>query len=230
MSISPDKPTIVLVHGAFADATGWQHVILLLEAQGYFVVAVQNALTSLSDDIATTKRVIDAQSGPVVVVGHSYGGMVITGAAAGNPHVKSLVYVAAYIPDLGEAIGQLNEMFSPPPLATSIVPDAAGFLYVDRSKFHDVFCHDVPDAEARIMAATQKPINSVSFGQSLEAVAWKEVPSWSIVAKADNAINPDLERFMSQRANATTIEVDASHVPFISQPQVVVDVIKDAAQ
>ncbi len=230
MSNSLDKPAIVLVHGAFADATGWQHVIPLLEADGYFVVAVQNALTSLADDVATTKRVIDAQQGPVVVVGHSYGGMVITGAAAGNPNVKSLVYIAAYIPDEGEVIGGLNTMFAPPLLATGVVPDAAGFLYVDRAQFHEIFCKDVPDAEARIMAATQKPITSAAFGQSVEAVAWKSIPSWSIIAQADNAINPDLERFMSKRANATTIEVDSSHVPFISHPEIVTNVIKEAAQ
>src|SRR5262249_62014095 len=127
---------------------------------GYTVIAVQNPLTSLPDDVATTKRVIDAQKGPVVVVGHSYGGSVITDAAAGNPNVKALVYVAAFAPDAGETIKALGARFATPPLNSALVPDAAGFLYIDRAKFHDAFCNDVPAAQARIMAATPQPLNA----------------------------------------------------------------------
>jgi pimeloyl-ACP methyl ester carboxylesterase len=148
------KPSIVLVHGAFADGSGWQKVIPILEADGYFVTAVQNPLTSLPDDVATTKRVIDGQKGPVVVVGHSYGGAVITGAAAGNSNVKALVYVAAFAPESGEPLGAPGEKFAPSPLSSALVPDAAGFLYIDRAKFHDVFCKDLSEADARVMAAT----------------------------------------------------------------------------
>lgn len=223
------KPVIVLVHGAFADGTGWQHVIPILEKDGYTVIAVQNPLTSLPDDVATTKRVIDAQKGPVVVVGHSYGGTVITDAAANNSNVKALVYLAAYAPDSDETVISLNAKFAPPALATSAVPDAAGFLYIDRAKFHSVFCADVPDGEARVMAATQKPLASSTFGAKVTAVAWKTVPSWYLVSQEDNAINPDLERFLAKRINAHTSEVKASHVAFISQPKTVATLIEQAA-
>lgn len=223
------KPLIVLVHGAFADATSWQHVIPLLERDGYIVTAVQNPLTSLADDIATTKRVIDAQKGAVVVVGHSYGGNVITGAAAGNPQVKALVYIAAYAPDAGETISELNAKYTDPLLSTSVAPDTAGFLYIDRAKFHEVFAKDVSAAEARVMAATQKPINSASFDQSVDNVAWKTVPSWYLVSQEDQAINPELERFMAERIGAKTTEIKASHVSFISHPNEVVKLIEAAA-
>ena len=226
---SSTKPSIVLVHGAFADATSWQHVIPLLERDGYTVTAVQNALTSLPDDIATTKRVIDAQKGAVVVVGHSYGGNVITGAAADNPQVKALVYIAAYAPDAGETISELNAQYAAPFLSTSVVPDAAGFLYISREKFHEVFAKDVSAAEARVMAATQKPINSASFDQSVNHVAWKTIPSWYLVAQEDQAINPELERFMAQRMGAKTSEIKASHVSFISRPNEVAELIEAAA-
>ena len=223
------KPAIVLVHGAFADGSSWQRIIPLLERDGYTVTAVQNPLTSLSDDIATTKRVIDAQTGDVVVVGHSYGGSVITGAAAGNPHVKALVYLAAYAPEAGETIGALTGKFAPPPLITALVPDTAGFLYIDRAKLHDVFAKDVSDAEARMLAVTQKPLAKVTFDQSVDNVAWKTIPSWYLVSQEDQAINPEMERFMSKRMGAKTTEIKASHVSFISHPQEVTQLIESAA-
>jgi len=223
-----DKPAIVLVHGAFADGSGWQHIIPLLEHDGYYVIAVQNPLTSLTDDIATTKRVIDAQKGNVVVVGHSYGGAVITGAAAGNPNVKALVYLAAFAPEAGEPIGAFGEKY-PAPLGSSLRPDAAGFLYIDRATFHDVFAKDVNADEARIMAATQKPLNSAIFGASVPTPAWKTIPSWYLVSQEDRAINPDLERFYANRMKAQTSEVKASHVAFISHPVEVVQFIEKAA-
>src|SRR5215467_6698217 len=152
------QKTVVLVHGAFADASSWSRVIPILQRDGYFVTAVQIPLTSLSDDIATAKRVVDAQKGPIVLVGHSYGGAVITGAAVGNPNVKALVYVNAFAPDEGEKLTAGTEKFAQPPLNSALVPDSAGFLYVDRAKFHEDFCADRPAAEARVMAATQKPV------------------------------------------------------------------------
>ena len=223
------KPVIVLVHGAFADGSSWSHVIPLLEKDGYTVIAVQNPLTSLADDTATTKRVVDAQKSPVVLVGHSYGGAVITGAAAGSANVKALVYIAAYAMEAKENIGALNAKFAPPALSTALAPDAAGFLYVDRVKFHDVFCADVPAPEARIMAATQKPIAASAFGDTVDTPAWKTIPSWYMVSQEDRAINPDLERFMAKRMNATTTEIKASHVPFISHPKEVTQLIEQAA-
>ncbi|WP_334891099.1 alpha/beta fold hydrolase [Nostoc sp.] len=223
------KPSIVLVHGTFADATSWQHVIPLLECDGYTVTAVQNALTSLPDDVATTKRVIDAQKGTVVVVGHSYGGSVITGAAASNPQVKALVYIAAYAPEAGEKISALNAKYAASPIGSALVPDTAGFLYINREKFHDVFAKDVSTVEARVMAATQKPVNSVAFDQAVNNVAWKTIPSWYLVSQEDQVINPELERFMAKRIGAKTTEIKASHVSFISHPNEVVKLIEAAA-
>src|SRR5262249_25476727 len=161
----------VLVHGAWADGTGWQKVIGLLQLQGFNVVAVQNTLVSLTDDTATTKRLIESQEGPVIVVGHSYGGFVITNATAGNPNVKALVFVPAFAPDVGETVGGLAAQF-PTPLGAAIVPDSAGFLFVDREQFRDVFAADVPRREAAIMASAQKPVNAAAFGQSVDQVAW----------------------------------------------------------
>lgn len=222
------KPTIVLVHGAFADGTGWQHIIPILERDGYTVIAVQNALTSLSADVLTTKRVIDAQNGAVVAVGHSYGGAVITGAAAGNANVKALVYIAAFAPDGGEAIGAFNAKY-PAELGTALVPDAAGFVYIDRAQFRELFAKDVSVTEAKVMAATQKPIIGTAFGESVPTAAWRTIPSWYLVAKEDRAINPDLERFYAKRMGATTSEIKASHVPFISHPAEVARLIEQAA-
>ena len=226
----PPRPAIVLVHGAFADASGWSRVIPILQRDGYFVTAVQIPLTSLSDDIATAKRVVDSQKGPVVLVGHSYGGAVITGAAAGNPNVKALVYLAAFAPEAGEPLGAPGKKFAQPPLNSALVPDSAGFLYIDRGKFHDAFCKDLPEAEARVMAATQKPLSGSVFEASVSAAAWKTVPSWYVVSSQDRAINPELERFYAKRMGATTSEIAASHVAFLSHPREAAKVIEDAAQ
>lgn len=223
------KPAIVLVHGAFADGSSWAKVIPLLEAEGYSVTAVQIPLTSLADDIATTKRVLEAQQGPVVLVGHSYGGAVITGAAAGQANVKALVYIAAFAPDANEVLAAPSEKFAAPPLNAALIPDAAGFLYIDRARFHDAFCKDVPESDARIMAATQKPLNKSVFTAQIPAAAWKSIPSWYIVSSEDQAINPDLERFYAKRMGATTTELKSSHVSFLSHPSQVVRVIEAAA-
>jgi pimeloyl-ACP methyl ester carboxylesterase len=204
-------------------------VIPILEGDGYTVIAVQNPLTSLSDDVATTKRVMDAQKGPVVAVGHSYGGAVITAAAAGNGNVKSLVYVAAFAPEADEVLSAPGEKFAPPALSAALVPDTAGFLYIDRARFHDAFCRDLPAAEARVMAATQKPVSGSVFTSTVPGAAWKAIPSWYIVASEDQAINPELERFYAKRMGATTTEIKSSHVPFLSHPKEVAKVIEAAA-
>jgi pimeloyl-ACP methyl ester carboxylesterase len=222
------KPTIVLVHGAFADAVGWQKVIPILQRDGYPVIAVENALASFAGDVETTKRVIDAQTGPVVVVGHSYGGAVITGAAAGNSNVKALVYLAAFAPEAGEAIGAFGAKY-PVPLTDALKPDAAGFLYVDRARFHEVFASDVSVADASVMAATQKPIAGSAFTATTPKAAWKTIPSWYMVAQNDKALNPDLERFYAKRAGAKTVEVKSSHVVFVSHPAEVARLIEQAA-
>jgi pimeloyl-ACP methyl ester carboxylesterase len=222
------KASIVLVHGAFADGSGWKNVIPLLERDGYYVIAVQNPLTSTPEDIANTRRVIDAQTSPVVLVGHSYGGVVITGAAVNNPKVKALVYIAAFAPDTNEAIGPLLEKY-PSMIGASLRPDSGGYLYIDRAMFREVFAADISVPETKVMAATQKPINQTAFKATLDAAAWRTLPTWYLVAQDDHAINPNLERFFAKRMGATTSEVKASHVAFLSQPAVVATLIEQAA-
>ena len=222
------KPTIILVHGAFAVASGWQAVIGLLQDDGYPVLAVQNALASLANDVETTKRAIDAQTGPVVVVGHSYGGAVMSGAAAGNADVRALVFLSAFAPEPGEAVAAFGSEY-PIDLDTALVPDAAGFLSIDPAKFHAVFGADLPDRQTAWMAVAQKPIHGSIFGQSVPEAAWKTIPSWYVVARQDHAINPDLERFYAKRIGARTTEIDSSHVVFLSHPREVTDLIKEAA-
>ena len=223
------NPTVILVHGAFADGSSWGDVVPLLEQAGYDVTAVQNPLTSFADDVATTRRVIDAQQEPVVLVGHSYGGAVITKAAVGASNVKALVYVAAFGPDAGENLQSLLEKY-PSRIGAALVPDAAGFLYIDRTKFKEVFAADVSERDLSIMSAAQKPINSKTFGEVYEAPAWKEIPSWYLIATNDQAINPALQRVFAERMSASTREVNSSHVPFASNPTVVAAIIKDAAE
>ncbi len=221
--------TVILVHGAFADGSGWGDVIPLLEKAGYEVTAVQNPLRSFADDVATTRRVIDAQQGAVVLVGHSYGGAVITRAAVGASNVRALVYVAAFAPDAGENLQSLLEKY-PSKIGAALVPDAAGFLYIDRTKFKEAFAADVSERDLSVLAAAQKPINSQIFGEVYETPAWKEFASWYLIATDDQAINPELQRVFAERMSATTHEVNSSHVPFVSNPTAVAAIIEDAAQ
>ena len=223
------KASVILVHGAFADGSSWGNVIPLLEKAGYGVTAVQNPLTSYADDVASTRRVIDAQQGSVVLVGHSYGGAVITKAAIGASNVRALVYVAAFAPDAGENLQSLLEKY-PSKIGAALAPDAAGFLYIDRTKFKEAFAADVSERDLSVLAAAQKPINAQIFGQVYETPAWKEIPSWYLVATDDQAINPTLQRVFSERMGATTREVNASHVPFVSNPTAVAEIIEDAAE
>jgi pimeloyl-ACP methyl ester carboxylesterase len=222
------KPTIVLVHGAFADASGWDAVIRILQAKGYEVSAVQNPLTSYDADVETTKRLIDAQTGPTVVVAHSYGGAVITAAAAGNPNVKALVYLAAFANDANEPLGSLLEKY-PSKAVEAFKPDAAGLLYIDRAKFHDIFAQDLAVVQTNVMAVTQKPLASSAFGATAKVAAWRTTPSWFVVARHDNVIPPDLERFFAKRMGAKTTEINSSHVVFMSHAKEVVAVIESAA-
>jgi pimeloyl-ACP methyl ester carboxylesterase len=222
------KPTIILVHGAFADAAGWGRVIPILQHDGYQVVAVENPLQSLDGDVANTKRVVEDQAGPVVLVGHSYGGAVITGAAAGNLNVKALVYLAAIVPDAGEPVAAFLDKY-PTDLGQAQKVDKGGFVSIDPGKFRQVFAADLPAAEAAIAAATQKPIAAAAFGASVPVAAWKTIPSWYVVSKQDHALSPDLERFYAKRINARTSELDASHVAFISHPKEIAAVIEQAA-
>lgn len=218
---------IVLVHGAFADGSGWKPVADILRKDGYSVSIVQEPETSLEDDVAATNRILDRQSGPAVLVGHSYGGAVIT-EAGNNPHVASLVYVAAFAPDEGERVGPLTG--TNPPAAKSIAPTADGYLLIDQAKFPTDFASDLPLAEAQFMAISQVPINAKIFGTPITSPAWKVKPSYGIVATQDRMINPDLERSMYARAHAKVTEIKASHVVFISRPRAVADVIERAAR
>jgi len=227
-SAAGSKPTIVLVHGAFADALGWQRLIPILQRDGYDVIAVEIPLASLAGDVETTKRIVDAVKGPIVLVGHSYGGGVITGAAAGSSNVKALVYLAAFAPEGGEPLGAFGEKY-PVDLNSALQPDSAGFLYVDRARFRELFCADLPVTDAKVAAATQKPVHNSVFGASVPVAAWKTIPSWYLVSQEDHAINPDLERFYAKRMNAKTSEVKSSHVAFISHPDVVAKLIEQAA-
>ncbi|WP_206240059.1 alpha/beta fold hydrolase [Novosphingobium terrae] len=218
---------VVLVHGAFADGSGWLPVAEILRKDGYTVSIVQEPETSLADDVAAANRVLDRQSGPAVLVGHSYGGAIIT-EAGNNAHVASLVYVAAFAPDEGEQLGPLTG--SKPPAGKSVGPVGGGYLAVDPAQFHADFAADVPAAQAQFMAISQVPINGVIFGTPVTAPAWKSKPTFGIVSTEDRMINPDLERSMYARAKAKVTELKGSHAIFLSQPQRVAEVIEQAAR
>jgi pimeloyl-ACP methyl ester carboxylesterase len=222
-----EQPSVVIVHGAFADGSDWAKVIPLLQAKGVKVTAVQNSLTSLADDVAATKRAIDNQPGKVVLVGHSWGGTVITEAGAGDK-VASLVYVAAFAPDAGQATADLGKDLPPAPGITKLTVDKAGFASLSPAVLKEDFAQDVPAAQAAVMAATQGPIAVKAFGEKTTVAAWKHHPSWYIVSKNDRMIQPDLERRFAKAIGAKTTELAASHVPQQSRPADVARVILDA--
>ncbi|MCK9902305.1 alpha/beta hydrolase [Frankia sp. Cpl3] len=233
------RPTVVLVHGAFADASGWNDVARLLQRDGHRVLAPANPLRSVSADAAYLASILATLPGPIVLVGHSYGGMVITNAAVGNTNVKALVYVAAFAPDQGETLqglqlkypgsrlGEAALDFRPYPTA-----DGAGSIdgYVKTDVFRDVFAGDLPRATTDLMAAAQRPGDVHTLQEPSGTPAWKSIPSWYLVARNDNLIPPAAQRFMAKRAGARTTEVNASHVAMISQPRITADVIRSAAR
>ncbi|MDB5047359.1 MAG: hypothetical protein JWO30_430 [Fibrobacteres bacterium] len=225
-----EKPAIVLVHGAFVDGSSWQEVIPILQRSGYTVAAAQLPLTAFNDDVAFAKRLIERQKGQVVVVGHSYGGGVISEAAAKNPNVKALVYIAAYALDIGESANDLNAKFPKTQLADALVPDAAGFLYIDPAKFRPVFAQDLSEKQTAVLAAVQKPIFKETFAAPGKDPAWKTVPSWYLVTTEDHALNPDLQRFMAKRMSAHITEIKANHAVIASQPKEVVKIIEAAVR
>jgi pimeloyl-ACP methyl ester carboxylesterase len=221
------QPSVVIVHGAFADGSDWAKVIPLLQAKGIHVTAVQNPLTSLADDVAATRRALDNQPGKVVLVGHSWGGTVITEAGA-HEKVASLVYVAAFAPDAGQAAGDLGKDLPPPPGITKLSVDKAGFGSLPPAAVQEDFAQDVPPAQAAVMAATQGPIAMQAFGDKVGVAAWKNHPTWYIVSKNDRMIQPDLERAFAKKMGAKTTELASSHVPQQSRPQDVAKVILEA--
>ena len=222
-----NSPSVVIVHGAFADGSDWAKVIPLLQAKGVHVVAIQNPLTSLADDVAVTKRVVDAQPGKVVLVGHSWGGTVITEAGE-HPKVSGLVYVAALAPDVGQAAGELGKDYPPAPGFAHIVGDAQGFLSLTPEGMAKHFAQDLPAAATTVMTATQVPIQAKAFEQKVSVAAWKTRPSWYIVADKDHMIQPALQRDLAKRMGSTVTSLPTSHVPQQSQPAKVAAVILDA--
>lgn len=221
--------TVVLVHGAFADGSSWNQVIPLLRAKGYKVVAVQNPLSSLADDVAATQRVIDAQSGKVVLVGHSWGGTVITQAGTSDK-VKALVYVAAFAPSEGEATADLGKDYAVPPGIATLQADAGGYLWLPADSVARNFAPDVPPATAALIAATQGPISAKAFADTTSVAAWKTKPNYYIAAADDRMIAPALQQAFARKINATTVTLKTSHVPMVSQPAKVAEVIIAAAQ
>lgn len=218
---------IVLVHGALADGAGWRGVYDILVKDGFKVSIVQQPLTSLADDVAATQRVLDQQTGPVVLVGHSYGGSIITVAGA-DPKVTSLVYIAAFAPDVGETTAQLAG--SAPAKNNDLHPTSDGYLFLDTDKFAADFAADIPKAQAQFMAISQVPVAVAAFAAPVTAAAWRDKPSYGIVATEDMALNPDLERRMYARAHAKVTEIKSSHAVYISQPRAVAQVIEAAAR
>lgn len=219
---------IVLVHGAWANGSSWSKVIPILQKKGFHVTAVQNPLTSLKDDVATTRRAMTLQDGPMLLVGHSYGGAVIT-EAGNDARVKGLVYVAAFAPDEGEALGEIGGAFPTPPGAADYRPDAGGFLKLTTKGVADNFAQDLSATDRAILATVQGPTHASAFGQKITVAAWKHKPSWYIVAQNDRMISPDFERSMAKAIRATTSELAASHVVMLSHPAEVAEVIEQAA-
>lgn len=217
---------IVLVHGFFADGSGWRGVADILLRDGFKVSVVQHPETSLADDVKATTRAVDAQDGRSILVGHSYGGMVIT-EAGNHPKVAGLVYVAAFAPDAGESLKQLADRMPPATKGIKATPD--GHLYFDPALFHADFAADLPAADARFMALSQVTPATQAATAPVSQAAWKTRPSWAIVSKDDRTVNPDLERFMAKRAGSRTVEVAGSHVAFIARPADVAKVIEQAA-
>ncbi|MFE4622224.1 alpha/beta fold hydrolase [Streptomyces mirabilis] len=229
------KPTIVLVHGAFADASSWNGVVERLERRGYTVIAPANPLRGLYTDSTYIASVLDSIKGPIVLAGHSYGGAVISTAAAANPRVKSLVYVSALMPDVGESGMSLGAKYpSELGTATKSVPYRAGGvsgtdLYLKPDRIHAVFAADLPVNTARVMAVTQRPAATTAFSETAKVAAWKHIPSWFLVAKQDKTINPDQERFEAKRAGSHMVEINSSHVAMISHPDAVTALLLQAA-
>jgi pimeloyl-ACP methyl ester carboxylesterase len=219
---------IVLVHGAWVDGSVWSGVIPLLQTDGHHVVAAQLPLTSLADDVATTRRLLADQDGPTVLVGHSYGGSVIT-VAGDTPSVVGLVYVAAYAPDVGEGGVDLNSRYPLAPGASSIQPRTDGYLWVDPAHYQDALAHDVDEMEAAVLAATQKPVRSEIFYDKPTAAAWKSKPSWYQISTADRMIPRELQEWMAHRINAEVIALPASHLPMVSHPGEIAALITRAA-
>jgi pimeloyl-ACP methyl ester carboxylesterase len=226
---SAGAPSVVLVHGGFVDGSGWEAVYEILRKDGYVVSIVQNPTTSLADDVAATKRVLATQNGPVILVGHSYGGAVIT-EAGNDPKVAGLVYITAFAPDKGESVSTLIK--DPPPGAPvpPILPPQDGFLLLDRAKFRASFAADVDAQKATFMADSQVPWGVDALGGTISQPAWKSKPSWYLVATDDKMIPPPAQRFMAKRARSSVVEAAGSHAIYVSRPEAVAALVEKAAE
>ncbi|MGW0095874.1 alpha/beta fold hydrolase [Streptomyces sp. NPDC003328] len=235
---TPVLPTIVLVHGAFADSSSWNGVVERLQRAGYPVIAAANPLRGLADDAAYVASVLEGVQGPVVLAGHSYGGAVISEAAVGRAQVEALVYIAAFTPDEGESALELSGRFPGSTLGAALTPvpfplpggGTGTDLYIEPAKFHNQFAADVPEQVTALMAATQRPVAASALEEKANAVAWKTIPSFSLIATEDYNIPPAAQQFMAQRAHARTVEVKASHAVAVSRPDAVARLIEQAAQ
>ncbi len=219
---------VVLVHGGFVDGSGWQGVYKSLVKKGYTVDVVQNPTDSLADDVAVTRRTLDRQKGPVVLVGHSYGGVVVT-EAGNHPNVAALVYIAAFAPDKGESVATLIANPAPGAPVPPILPPQDGYLFLDQAKFAESFAADVDPDTASFMADSQVPWGVDALGGAISEPAWRTKPSWYLVATEDHMIPPTAQRAMATRAGSTVVEVNGSHAVYVSQPQAVASVIENAA-
>jgi len=219
------KTNVLLVHGAWADGSCWAKVIPLLQAKGLNVIAAQIPLTSLDDDIAVTRRMLGMRPEPTVLVGHSYGGAVITGAASRAENVRSLVYITGFGLDEGESLESLSKQGAPSAGSTAISPDNSGFLWIDRERYHSAFVADATETEAAVMAAVQKPLAIAAFTGVSRTPAWRKLPSWYLQCTQDQMIPPPAQAFMAERMRATVRSVPASHAAFMAHPAAVADII-----
>jgi pimeloyl-ACP methyl ester carboxylesterase len=224
-----DRPNIVLVHGAWADGCCWSGVIERLQTRGFHVRAPQFPLTSVADDVARLREVLEFQDGPTIVAGHSYGGQIITALGDEAPNVVGLVYVAAFGLDEGESLGALLSAGPPTPALAHLFTDSRGFGWLSEDDFVDHFAADVDPIWARVMYAVQQPLASAAFEDVMGPPAWKSLPSWYLVAQNDEAIPPDAERRFAERMGATTVEIPSSHVAMVSYPAEVAELIEQAA-
>jgi pimeloyl-ACP methyl ester carboxylesterase len=224
-----DQPNIVLVHGAWADGSSWSAAIEMLQAAGYHVTAPQFPLTKLADDVARLREVLARQDGSTVVVGHSYGGQIITALGEDAPNVVGLVYIAGFALDEGESIGALQEQGPPTPATAHLDIDEQGFAWLPEDDFVNHFAADVDPTKARVMHAVQQPLHASALEEVMGTPAWKSLPSWFLVAEGDQAIPPDAERQFAARMGATITEVPTNHVAMVSHPEEVVTIIETAA-
>jgi pimeloyl-ACP methyl ester carboxylesterase len=226
--MAANSSNVILVHGGWADGSSWGKVITILKNAGLNVVAVQLPLHTLADDVATVKRAVEHINGPTILVGHSYGGEVITNAGYNNPNVTGLVYIAAFAPDEGQSLSTFVDAKDFP--QGFLILDSAGLAYINPAMFHDRFAKDVNTTEAEIMAVAQKPFSAASFGEKSGPPAWKQLPTWYQISESDLMIPPDAQRQFAKQMNATTISIDASHASYVSHPDVIAKLIIDAVK